>query len=87
MSFTSSAAYGLCSTAFGTTYISPGTKVDSSVTEVDPELAFEDKERFISMGVSVPHEITLNFNELELVVVHFGDDPGDHWPSMRESFF
>jgi hypothetical protein len=35
----------------------------------------EDDEGFVGIEVVVPDEIPQQFHHLELVVVHFGDDP------------
>src|SRR5262249_9713346 len=47
---------------------------DRTIAKIDPQSALEDDERLIRVLVIVPNEVALQPHELELVVVHFGDD-------------
>lgn len=44
------------------------------ISEIDSETAFQDDEGFICVFVVMPNELALEFNDLELVVIHLGDD-------------
>jgi hypothetical protein len=48
--------------------------VDGAIAKVDPEHALQDNKRLVRIPVIVPNEIALQFDDLELVVVHFGYD-------------
>jgi hypothetical protein len=72
---TSRSAQGLCSTPFGTTNISPADRyLDRAVAKIDPQNAVENNERLIGVFVIMPDKVALQLHDLELVVVHFGDD-------------
>src|SRR5260221_6417262 len=45
-----------------------------AVAKIDAKLPLEDEERLIALRMIVPHEIALELHDLELVVVHLGDD-------------
>ena len=62
-----------------------GAEGDAAVAEVDAELAFDDEEGFVSRRVVVPDELALELLDLELVVVHLGDDfRGPEFVELRE---
>lgn len=47
----------------------------AALWEVDAQDAFEHNKRFIGLWVRVPDKLTFDTHDLELVVIHFGDDP------------
>src|SRR5256885_4653 len=47
-----------------------------AITEVDAQLAIQHQEGFIRFGMRVPDELALHAHDLELVVVHLGNDAG-----------
>ena len=53
-----------------------GAEGDVAVAKIQAERAVEDEESFVGVGVVVPDEVALQFDDLELVVVHLGDDFG-----------
>jgi len=77
---TSFSAYGLCSTPFGTTNISPDTR--RAVAKIDTQIPFDDDERLISIFMMMPDKVSLQLHNLEMVIVHFSDH---FWlPSLME---
>src|SRR5262249_44617631 len=48
--------------------------VDMPVPEVDAQRPLDHQECFVRFGMLVPDEVALNLDDLELVVVHLGDD-------------
>jgi hypothetical protein len=54
----------------------PGADLNRTVAQIDAQLALDDKESLVGVFVPVPNELTLQLHDLELIVVHFGDDPG-----------
>jgi len=48
--------------------------MDRAVAKIDPQNAIEDDEGLVGVLVIVPDEIALELHDLELIVVHFGDD-------------
>jgi hypothetical protein len=53
-----------------------GCESDGSVPEVNAEGAFEDEKGLVGVGVRVPDEFAFEADDLELVIVHFGNDFG-----------
>ena len=51
-----------------------GSDVNTAVAEVDSQPPLDDNESLVSVPVIVPEEIALQFDDLELIVVHFRDD-------------
>src|SRR5690606_25825542 len=49
-------------------------QLNMTVSEINSETAFQDYKGFIRVFVIMPHKLALNFNDLELIVIHFGDD-------------
>ena len=49
-------------------------QLDCAVTELDGHLPVDDDEHFVGIGMAVPDELTGDLDQLELVVVHLGDD-------------
>ena len=47
---------------------------DRAIPKIDPQITFRHDERLIGIFVVVPNKVTLQLHDLELVVVHFGDD-------------
>ena len=45
-----------------------------TITKIDPQNALQDDECFVRILVIVPNEISLLPHDLELIVVHFGND-------------
>src|ERR1700693_3458977 len=45
-----------------------------AVAEIDAQIALDDDERFVRILVIVPDEVALQLDDLEVIVVHFGDD-------------
>src|SRR5262249_13636979 len=45
-----------------------------TVAKIDPQNAVQDDERLVRVLVIMPDEVALQPDDLELVVVHFGDD-------------
>ncbi len=52
-----------------------GGNMRGAIPEIDPKLAFQHDEGLIRVFVIMPHKVALNLDDLELVVVHFRDDP------------
>ena len=52
----------------------PGRDMDRAIPEIDPQIAFQDDECLVGIFMVVPNEVALQLHDLELVVVHFGDD-------------
>src|SRR5262245_24256471 len=50
------------------------TQRDVPISEMDRHLAVQDDEDLIGLGMTVPDELALDLDELEVVVVHPGDD-------------
>ena len=48
--------------------------IHRAVPEIDPKVTVQDDKGLVSILVIVPHEITFNLYDLELIVVHFRDD-------------
>ena len=46
---------------------------DGTVLKFDAHAALNDDEHFIGMAVIVPNEFALNFDQFELVIVHFSN--------------
>ena len=70
---------GLCSVPFGTTKTSPCAEADRAlgpvgVTQRDVELAVDDQEKLVGVGVHVPDVLALGVGDPDVVVVHPGDD-------------
>src|SRR5687767_11077739 len=61
----------------------PGLERDGPVLETDLHLAVQHQEDLVGVFMIMPDELALQFHELELVVVHFRDDP--RGPALRES--
>ncbi|AKZ63827.1 hypothetical protein F506_15175 [Herbaspirillum hiltneri N3] len=51
-----------------------GLEMHCAVAKVDAQRAVEHDEDFVGVGVVVPDELALYLGQLELVVVHFGND-------------
>ena len=69
---TSFAAYGLCSTPFGTTHLSC-PDIHRAVAKIDPQIPFDHDERLVSVSVMMPDKVSLQLHNFELVIVHLGD--------------
>jgi hypothetical protein len=50
--------------------------LDRAIAKIDPQHAVKDNERLVGLLVIVPDEVALQLHDLELVVVHLGDDLG-----------
>src|SRR5262249_37196967 len=50
------------------------SEVNSTVRKLDAHLAVKNDENVIRFGVAVPHKLSLDFDQFELVVIHLGDD-------------
>jgi hypothetical protein len=48
--------------------------MDRAIPKIDSQITFHHDERLISILVVMPNEVSLQLHDLELVVVHFGDD-------------
>jgi hypothetical protein len=68
--------------AFGNDVHFPGSERDDLVPELKRHGALENDEDFIRVRVRMPDKLALELDELELVVIHFGNDPGR--PRFRE---
>ena len=53
-----------------------GVQFDGAVLEFDLHAALDDDECLVGVGMMVPDELALDFDQFELVVVHLGDDLG-----------
>ena len=53
-----------------------GTEFDDPVTEFHPEVAPMDQEKFVLDVVMMPDELPLDLDELDLLAVERGNDPG-----------
>ena len=49
---------------------------DPIFAQLDAHAAVEHDEDLVGIGVAMPHELALDLHELELIVVHPGDDLG-----------
>ena len=47
---------------------------DGAVAKIDPQNAIEDDERLVRILMIMPDEVALQLDDLELVVIHFGND-------------
>ena len=74
MSFTSCSAIRLVLHSSADDIQFTSAQIDCSVAKVDPEYAIEHDESFVCVFVAVPYEVAFQANDLELVLVHFGDD-------------
>lgn len=61
----------------------PRGKPDGFVPELNRHFTINDDKYLIRIGVRMPDEFALHFGELELVVIHFGNDM--RRPVFRES--
>jgi hypothetical protein len=52
----------------------PRRHMDRAVAKIDPQIAVDHDERLIGIRVVMPNEIALQPHDLELIVVHLGDD-------------
>src|SRR5262245_42553855 len=48
--------------------------IDVAIAEVDAERSIQDDEGLVRIFVVVPDEVALQLDDLELIVVHLGDD-------------
>src|SRR6185312_14862586 len=62
-------------------------EIDRAVAEIDAQLAVEDDEGLVGVLVVVPDEIAFEPHQLELVVVHLGDDFGRPLLPEEPEFF
>ncbi len=53
-----------------------GGEGNGLVAEFQGHFAIQNDEDFVGVGVGMPDEFALDLGELELVVVHLGDDAG-----------
>jgi hypothetical protein len=54
-----------------------GPQVDLRlIPQPDRQLAVDDQEDLVGVGMLVPHELALRLRHLEMPVVGLGDDPG-----------
>ena len=60
---------------------------DGTVFKFNPHAAFDDDEHLVGVAVVVPDKLALNFDEFELIVVHFGDDFGRPVVRKEVEFF
>src|SRR6185312_3864179 len=60
----------------------PGRERDGLVPELEHHGALENDEDFIRVRVRMPDKLALQLDELELVVIHLGNDAGR--PVFRE---
>lgn len=51
-------------------------QVDVAVAQVDAQLACQHDEGLVGVGMGMPDELAVQLDQLELVVVHLGDDLG-----------
>lgn len=51
-----------------------GTECDGAITHLNIELALDDQEEFVRVGVRVPDKLTGEFDHLDLVVIQSSDD-------------
>src|SRR5271165_5688143 len=42
--------------------------------KIDSQITFDHDECLIGVLMVVPNEVTLHFHDLELIIIHFGDD-------------
>src|SRR5690348_7713470 len=68
--------------AFGNDVHFPGSERDGLVPELERHGALENDEDFVGVRVRMPDKLALQLDELELVVIHFGNDAGR--PVFRE---
>jgi hypothetical protein len=65
---------GLMFHAFGNDKHLSSSEVNFAFAKIDPQVAFNHKERFIRILVIMPNEVALQFRELELIIIHLSDD-------------
>jgi hypothetical protein len=56
--------------------MAPEDYMGAGITKIDGQLPLQDDEGFVSLRMLVPDEVALELHQLELVVVHLGDDLG-----------
>lgn len=49
---------------------------DAALAKVDSQLALNNEERLVRICMGVPDEVSLQANDLELVIVHLGNNSG-----------
>ncbi|MNC51072.1 hypothetical protein D3C75_1003490 [compost metagenome] len=54
----------------------PGVHMHAAIRQVDTQGAFQHQECFVGLRVRVPDEFAFDAHDLELVIVHLGNDPG-----------
>jgi hypothetical protein len=52
----------------------PRRNMGRAIPKIDPEITFYHDERLIGIFMIVPNEVTLQLHDLELIVIHLGDD-------------
>jgi hypothetical protein len=57
---------------------------NGSIPEIDAKFTFQHKEGFIGLRMIVPDEIAFDPDDLELIVVEFGNDP--RLPLLSQGF-
>src|ERR1700722_3479818 len=65
---------GLVCGALGNDKLFARRHVDCAVAKIDSQIALQHDERLVGVLVIVPDEGALELHDLELVIVHFGDD-------------
>ncbi len=70
----SCSAAGRCSTPLGHHVHLPGRQRHHAVAKFDGHVAVQHDEHLVRVRMPMPHERTLQLDQLELVVVHFRDD-------------
>src|SRR5215208_4003410 len=53
-----------------------GPEHDPSVTKFNGELTFHNHEQLVFLRMRMPHELSLNFGQLDMTVVQVGHDLG-----------
>src|SRR5262249_46768095 len=65
---------GLVLHAFGNDEHLSCRHADRAIAKVDPQDALQHDERLVRISMVVPNEVAVKSDDLELVVVHFGND-------------
>jgi hypothetical protein len=62
--------------AFGHNVHLAGAEIDASIPKIDAQPSLDDYEGLVGVLMIVPNEVAVDLDDLELVVVHLGDNLG-----------
>jgi hypothetical protein len=60
--------------AFGNNEHLSGGNLNRAIAKIDPQITLDHDECLIGVLVVVPNEVALQLDDLELVIIHLGDD-------------